>query len=144
MADSELLTKHSALIPQIMQAMQSMANNKNNNTNHWDQPQRRVLVSEVEELALDKAAIECGKMMADVFKFEEMIQNTNDSHSESLKKIGSFFKEIIAALQEREKQLMVKLEEVRTSKTSLFQQQVDALKAFNKKYMTPTVNGLTY
>ena len=83
---------------------------------------------------MDKAAKECAKMMEDVLKFEEMIQNTNNNHTESLNKITKFFKAMIDALKERENKLMVKLDEVRANKTDLFEKQVVALKGFNKEY----------
>ena len=120
MVDPELFTTNSSLIPQIMQAMRCS--------------KQRVVITEVEDIAMDKAGKEHEKIMEDVHKFEKMIRNTNANHVETQKLITEKFKEIVDLLKEREKQLMTELEEVRSTKTDLFEKQLIVLKEYNEKY----------
>merc|ERR1719474_1584439 len=69
MADTDLLVEKRALVPVVLKAMQTISQYTNDSAPTTTK--QRVVITEAEEIAMDKAAKECVKITEDALKFEE-------------------------------------------------------------------------
>ena len=127
MSDIELLTKYTSMIPKIIPAINSIYTIK-------EATRQRIVITEAEELALDKAKAEYDNIERDIKLFDKLTINTNSNYKETEKLINQQFESIISALRKRQSDLLKNLENVKNNKIGVFEEQMNILKSYVKEY----------
>eukprot|EP01083_Nonionella_stella_P270091 914269_1 len=105
MSDSELLSNKSSMIPNIIQALHSVYETIG------AKPRSRVVITEIEETAMDNTENECDKTLKDIDALTTAIENTNKNYTQCQEQINTMFDEFAKDLRKRQKQLLMQLDE---------------------------------